>query len=149
MPTLAANKRARFDYDLLETFQAGLSLLGTEVKSVRAGHINLNGAFITFLRHRPYLTNAHIPPWQAANASPAYDPVRPRALLLKKGEIKQLLGAKQAQGLTIIPIRVYTNKRTIKLDIALARGKKRYQKKESQKEQDIQRDVNRFLRGKE
>jgi len=149
MKNLAENKRARFDYDLLETYQAGLKLLGPEVKSVRAGHLSLKGAFVTFHDGQPYLTNATIPPWQIKNTPDNYDPTRPRPLLLKKDEIKRLLGAKQAQGLTIIPISVYNAGRTIKLDIALARGKKAYSKKEQKKSKDIKRDIDRMLRGKE
>ncbi len=149
MPTLANNKRARFDYEILETFQAGLKLIGPEVKSVRAGNISLKGSFVTIHNNTPYLTNATIPPWQIKNTPENYDPTRPRQLLLKKDEIKRLTGAKQAQGLTIVPLRVYTAGRTIKLDIALARGQKAYSKKEQKKARDIQRDIDRMLRGKE
>src|SRR3989344_1685925 len=137
MKTLAYNKRAKFDYDFIETFEAGLSLLGTEVKSVRAGNISLKGAFVTMHNTEPYLTNATIPPWQVKNTPADYDPMRSRKLLLKKSELKHLLGSKQAKGLTIIPIRVYSKRRTLKLEIALARGKKQYDKREAKKSRDI------------
>lgn len=146
---LAYNKRASFDYDLLESFEAGIKLLGTEVKSVRAGHMSLRGAFVTLHNGQPLLTNATIPPWQPANTPGDYDPTRPRELLLKSSEIKQLIGHKQSQGLTIIPVRVYNKRGKIKLAIALARGKKQFQKKDKKKAADIKRDVERLLRGKE
>lgn len=150
MKDLAFNKRAVFDYQLLETFEAGLSLLGTEVKSVRAGHMSLRGAFVTFHGNRPLLTNATIPPWQPSNTHESYDPARPRPLLLKKSQLKQLLGIKRADGLTIIPIKVYSSKSgKLKLQIALARGKKKYDKKEQIKERDIARDIDQIIRGKE
>lgn len=146
---LAYNKRAVFDYTILEKLEAGLQLLGTEVKSIRAGHMSLRGAFVTIHNEEAYLTNATIPPWQVKNAPGDYDPIRPRKLLIKKSELKRLIGAKQAQGLTIIPIHVYSNHGKLKLEIALARGKRRFEKKEQKKERDIQRDVDRLLRGKE
>lgn len=147
---LAFNKRAIFDYEVLQSFEAGLALLGTEVKSVRAGHMSLKGAFVTTHNNQAMLTNATIPPWQVKNAPADYDPNRSRQLLLKKSELKELLGIKKNAGLTIIPIKVYSSKSgKLKLQIALARGKKKYNKKEAKKERDIQRDVNRLLRGKE
>lgn len=149
MKALAYNKRATFDYEVISTFEAGVSLLGSEVKSVRAGHMSLRGAFVTLHGTDALLTNATIPPWQPANTSPSYDPTRPRRLLLKKEEIKVLLGTRKASGLTIIPIRVYTKGPRIKVQIALARGKKKFDKKQQKKEHDIQRDVDRLLRGKE
>jgi len=149
MPALAVNKRARFDYELLETFEAGLQLLGTEVKSVKAGNISLKGAFVTMHDEEPYLTNATIPPWQPKNTPDDYDPVRPRKLLLKAAEIKTLLGTKQAQGLTIVPVKVYNKGSRVKVEIALARGKRQHDKKAAKRERDIQRDVDRALRGKE
>ena len=146
---LAYNKRAVFDYDLLEKFEAGLSLLGTEVKSVRAGHMSLRGAFVTIHNGEAILTNATIPPWQVANTEENYDPTRPRRLLLKKAEIEHLVGSNQTQGLTIVPIRVYSKRSKLKLEIALAKGKRKFEKKEAKKERDIKRDVDRMLRGKE
>lgn len=146
---LAYNKRATFDYQLLEKLEAGLQLLGTEVKSIRAGHMSLKGAFVTIHNEEAYLTNSTVPPWQVKNAPGDYDPLRARKLLIKKSELKKLIGAKQSEGLTIIPIRVYSNHGKLKCEIALARGKKQYQKKEQKRERDIQRDVDRLLRGKE
>lgn len=149
MPALAYNKRAVFDYELMEKYEAGLVLLGTEVKSVRAGHMSLRGAFVTLHNGQAYLTNATIPPWQPANTPETYDPTRPRQLLLKKVELDQLMKSRQAEGLTIVPIRVYNKGPHLKLEIALARGKKQFDKKQVKKERDIARDVDRLLRGKE
>lgn len=149
MKVLSVNKRATFDYDLLEKFEAGIRLLGSEVKSVRAGHMSLRGAFVTLHGDQAMLTNATVPPWQPLNTPESYDPSRPRQLLLKKQEIDQLRRARQAQGLTIVPLRAYNNHGKIKLEIALAKGKKKYGKKEQQRERDISRDVDRLLRGKE
>ena len=149
MKSLAYNKRAVFDYELMEKYEAGLVLLGTEVKSVRAGHMSLRGAFVTIHNNQAYLTNAPIPPWQPSNTPESYDPVRPRRLLLKKIELAQLMSTRQAGGLTIVPIRVYNKGPNLKLEIALARGKKQFDKKQVKKELDIARDVDRLLRGKE
>jgi len=146
---LAFNKRAKFDYEILETLEAGLVLLGTEVKSVRAGNMSLKGAFVTIHDEEAWLTNATIPPWQVKNAPDDYDPVRSRKVLLKKSDIAQLIGNKQSQGLTIVPISVYNKGARIKLKIALAKGKKKHDKKQSKKEADIKRDVDRVLRGKD
>lgn len=149
MKSLAVNKRARFDYVILDKFEVGLSLLGVEVKSVRAGNMSLRGAFVTIHNDQAWLTNAVIPPWQPKNTKDDYEPDRTRQLLVKKSELKQLIGAKQSKGLTIIPLRVYTKGPWLKLEIALARGKRKYDKKQSKKEHDIKRDVERELRGKE
>lgn len=126
-----------------------MELLGTEVKSLRAKNVSLKGAFVTIKDGQAWLTNATIPPWQMVNAPDDYDPLRPRRLLLKRSELKHLIGTKQTLGLTIIPIRVYSKGPYIKLELALARGKRKFDKKQATKERDIQRDVERFLRGKE
>jgi SsrA-binding protein len=143
------NKRARYDFELLDKFEAGIILLGTEVKSVKAGNLSLKGSFVTIHDEEVYLTNAMIPPWQVKNAPSDYDSTRPRKLLLKKAEVKQLIGAKQAKGLTIVPVRVYTKGPKVKVAIALAKGKRQVDKKKEKKERDIKRDVERMLTGKE
>ncbi|MFH1354017.1 MAG: SsrA-binding protein SmpB [bacterium] len=149
MKSLSYNRYAKFDYEILEKLEAGLSLLGTEVKSVKAGNMSLRGAFITMHNEEAFLTNATIPPWQIKNAPSDYDPSRPRKLLLKKSELKHLIGSHQTKGLTIVPLSVYTKGPRIKLELALARGKKKYDRKQEKKERDIQRDTERMLRGKE
>ncbi len=149
MKDYAYNKRATFDFELLETFEAGIELLGVEVKSVRAGHMSLRGAFVTIHNGSAYLTNANIPPWQAANTPDGYDATRSRRLLLTTAQLKQFIGKLHEQGLTIVPVRVYPKRSVIKVEIALAKGKKLHNKKEKKKEQDIKRDVDRMLRGKD
>ena len=146
---LARNKRATFEYSIEETLEGALQLLGTEVKSVKAGNISLKGAFVTFKDNEAWLTNATIPPWQPKNAPADYDPTRSRKVLLKKDEIKGLIGAKQAKGLTLVPIRVYTKGPRVKIEIGLARGKRKTEKKQAKKEADIQRDIDRVIRGKD
>jgi SsrA-binding protein len=142
MADLAFNKRAHFDFEILETFEAGIVLLGTEVKSVRAGHMSLRGAFVTMHNGNAELTNATIPPWQIANAPKSYDPTRSRRLLLSAEELRVLAGKISHTGLTIVPIRVYNKGSVLK-------GKKLYNKKEEQRERDIKRDAEILIRGKE
>jgi SsrA-binding protein len=149
MKDLARNKRARFDYIIEDTLEGSLLLLGTEVKSVKAGNMSLRGAFVTFKNNETWLTNATIPPWQPKNAPADYDPTRSRKVLLTKDEIKGLVGAKQAKGLTLVPIRVYTKGPRVKVEIGLARGKKKADKRQAKREADIQRDIDRVIRGKD
>ena len=149
MADLAYNKRAHFDFEILETFEAGLVLLGTEVKSVRAGHMSLKGAYVTMHNGNAELTNATIPPWQIANTPKSYDQTRSRRLLLSSEELKYLTGKISHTGLTIVPIRVYNKGSVLKVEIGLAKGKKLHNKKEQQREKDIKREAEIFLRGKE
>ncbi|OGY36788.1 MAG: SsrA-binding protein [Candidatus Andersenbacteria bacterium RIFCSPHIGHO2_12_FULL_45_11b] len=149
MKDFAYNKRALFDFEILETFEAGIALLGTEVKSVRAGHMSLRGAFVTMHNGSAELTNATIPPWQIANAPGSYDQTRSRRLLLSEEELKYLTGKTTHTGLTIVPIRVYNRGSRIKVEIGLAKGKKLHNKKREQREKDIKREAEIFLRGKE
>ncbi len=149
MKDLAYNRRVKFDYEIKELFEAGLVLLGVEVKSVKSGNMSLRGSFVTIHDENAYLTNATIPPWQPKNTPDDYDPIRSRRLLLKKSELKQLIGAKKAKGLTLVPIRVYNKGGKVKVQVALARGKRKADKKQVKKERDILRDTERMLRGKE
>ncbi len=116
---------------------------------MKAGNISLRGAFVTVHESEAYLTNATIPPWQPKNTPADYDPTRPRKLLLKRGELRELGGARTARGLTIVPVRVYSKRGRLKLEVGLARGKRKVDKKQAKKERDIQREVDRVLRGKE
>ena len=143
MPDLAVNKKALFDYDILDKYQAGLVLTGQEVKSARAGQFSLKSTFVTFMNGSPYLTNANIAKYKQAGPLPEYDPTHSRRLLLRKKEIRRLLEQSQEKGLTIVPLRVYTNNRFIKLEIALARGKRQYDKKEKLKQRDLDREIKR------
>ncbi len=145
MPTYATNKKALFDYEVLEEFEAGIVLSGAEVKSVRSGQINLKGSFITFHQNSPILTNAHISPYKFARAE-QYDPTHPRQILLKKKEISYLRGKTAEQGLTIVPLSVYTTRQRIKLKIALVRGKKSHDKRSSIKKRETEREVRRAMK---
>ncbi len=146
MKTLAYNRRARFDYEVIEKLEAGISLLGTEVKSVKAGHMSLRGAFVTMHDGEAFLINATVPPWQPGNAPADYDPVRARKLLLKRSELKSLLGAKKAKGLTMVPLRVYSKRGKVKVEVILGRGRKKVDKKQLKRERDIKREMERMLK---
>ena len=146
---LTENKKARLNYEILEEFEAGLELLGGEVKSLRAGQGKLEGAHVIVRGGEAYLVGAHIPPYQPANASnAAYDPARSRKLLLKKGELAELIGYEGQKGLTIVPLRVYNKGRNLKLAIAAARGRKKFDKREVLKKRDTEREMRRTLKNK-
>ncbi|OIO07871.1 SsrA-binding protein [Candidatus Falkowbacteria bacterium CG_4_9_14_3_um_filter_36_9] len=147
MPTLAFNKRANFDYEIKEKYEAGLVLLGHEVKSIKTGHINLKGSYVTFKKAKGrllpelFLINVHIPLYKFAGSIKNYDPYRSRKLLLKKNEISHLIGKKQEQGLTLVPIKVYTKRGYVKLEFGIGRGKKKADKRETIKKRDIDRRI--------
>lgn len=147
MSVLAENKKAKFDYELLEELEAGLVLQGHEVKSVRNGGINLKGSFVSFHNGDAWLTNAHIRKYKYAGSLKDYDPTKSRKLLLSKKQIRYLQGKSQEKGLTIVPISVYTKGPRIKVAIAIGRGKKRYDKRRSIKEREQKRTVRRALKG--
>ncbi len=145
---IAENRRARFDYELLDTFEAGIQLTGTEVKSLREGRASLGESYAGEMRGDLWLFNVHIPEYGPANRF-NHEPKRPRRLLLHRKEINRLIGAVQREGMTIVPLRLYFNARGLaKLQIALARGKKSYDKRETEKKRDWQRDKARLLREK-
>src|SRR3990167_9714568 len=144
MPVYTENRKARFDYDILETFEAGISLSGFETKAVRIGRMQLTGAFATARGMEIWLTNANIPPYQPANTPRGYVPDRPRRLLLHKSEIATLVG-KIRQGLTLIPLRVYSKNRKIKMSLGLAKRKKKFDKRESIRKRDMEREVARTI----
>lgn len=146
MPTLATNKRAHFDYLISDKYEAGLVLLGGEVKSVRAGHISLKESFVTIKESELFLTNAHISFYKQAGEVKNYNPTRPRKLLLKKSEIKHLIGKLRITGLTLVPLRVYTKKRLLKLEFGVGKGKNKFDKREDLKKKDADRDIRRALK---
>jgi SsrA-binding protein len=146
MSTIATNKRAGFDYDLLDKFEAGLMLTGAEVKSIKTGHISLKGSFVTMHDEELYLTNANISPYPFAKNSTSYDPTRSRKLLVKKSEIKSLIGKLHVKGLTLVPLRVYTKKRLIKLEFAVGRGKKAFDKRGDIAKKEDKRKIERALK---
>ncbi|KND48633.1 MAG: SsrA-binding protein [Parcubacteria bacterium C7867-005] len=145
MTTNATNRKAKFNYEILEHLHAGLELSGTEVKSVREGKLSLAGAYVGIRGDEAYLLNANIEPHQPNNAPKDYDPLRARRLLLSKPEIEILKNAEGTGGLTIVPISVYNKGRFLKLDLAIARGKKKFDKRESIKKRDVERDLKRSL----
>ncbi len=146
MPTITFNKRARFDYEILETVEAGIALLGHEVKSVKTGHISLQGSFVTIHGNDLILTNALIPFYPFAGDPSNYDPTRPRRLLVKKNEIKRFIGKVRTNGLTLIPLRVYTKQHLVKVEFALAKGKKEYDKRATTQKREAERKMARAMR---
>jgi SsrA-binding protein len=146
MAVLATNKRAHFDYEIKETFEAGLVLKGYEVKSIKTGHVSLRESFVTVMGSELYLTNAHIPPYKHSGIISNYDPAAPRKILLKKSEIKQLIGKIRTRGLTLVPIKLYTKRRLIKLEFGIGKGKKEYDKREKIKKRDDKRRAERVLK---
>jgi len=145
---LAKNKKAYFDYEILEKFEAGISLIGQEVKSIRAGRINLAGAYVVLKNQEVFLIGANIPPYQPKNAPTDYNPERSRKLLLKKSEIKYLIGKTKQKGLTLIPLKVYSKKK-IKIEFGIVKGKSKKDKREKLKKQGIEREMQRILHGGE
>lgn len=140
------NKKASLNFELLERYEAGVQLLGTETKSIRRGQGKLDGAHVVVRGGEAYLVGASIPPFQKANAPANYDIERPRKLLLSKKELVELFTDSEKQGLTIVPIRWYNKGRRLKLEIAVARGKKKFDKRESIKARDVKRDIERELK---
>jgi len=146
MPILAENRKAQHDYQILETFEAGLVLTGQEVKAIRQGKIQLAGSFVSFRGEELFLLGATIPPYQPKNAPSDYDPDRARKLLLRKEELRSLQGRARQEGLTFVPLRVYTSKAKIKLAFGLARGKRKGDKRELLKKREAQREMERALK---
>lgn len=145
----ADNRRARFDYEIGETFEAGLMLTGTEVKSLRTGKATIAESYVSIDRAgEPYLINANIPEYLQANRF-NHEPKRPRKLLLKAREIARLARGTEREGMTIVPLKVYFNEKgRAKVEIALARGKKLHDKRETEKRRDWGREKGRLLREK-
>ena len=146
MSELANNKKALFEYEILEKFEAGLVLTGQEVQSVRGGHMSLKGAYITFHNGEAFLTGAHISKYKPAGSLPEYDPERSRKVLLKASEIRYLQGKTQEKGLTIVPVSVYTKNHFIKIEIAIGRGRHKYDKRDVIKKRDIAKEIKRSLK---
>lgn len=140
--TVATNRKARFEYFIYETYEAGLALKGTEIKSIRNGQISLQEAYVRTDGREAWLVGAHVAPYEHASAF-QHDPDRDRKLLLNKREIRELWDAVRIKGMTIIPIRVYLKAGRAKLEIGLAKGKKQYDKRESIKQRDLERENSR------
>ena len=144
--SLIENQRARFDYTILEELEAGMELFGFEVKSLRAKQGSLKGARVVARGGEAYLVGATIPAWQVKNAPKSYEPERTRRLLLKVKEIAHILSAEGQQGLTIVPLAVYNKGRKLKLSIAIVRGKKKQDKRQTLRERDEKRHIERSLK---
>ena len=140
------NKKALFDYEILEKFEAGIVLFGHEVKSIKNGNMSLRGAYVTFHNGEAHLIGAHIGKYKPAGGLKEYDVERSRKLLLKKKELRYLMEKRGVKGLTIVPIKVYTKHSRIKVEIGIGRGKKQYEKKEKIKQGDIEREIKRTLK---
>ena len=146
MRILTENKKAYFNYQILEKFEAGISLIGQEVKSIKSGRINLAGSYVVLKGSEVFLIGANVPPYQPKNAPPDYNPERSRKLLLKKSEIKYLIGKVKQKGLTLVPLKVYTKRGKIKLEFGVTKGKKKVDKRELIKKKEVKREMERELK---
>ncbi|MBB3113184.1 SsrA-binding protein [Paenibacillus phyllosphaerae] len=146
---LAQNKKASHDYFIEDTYEAGMVLTGTEIKSVRAGKANISDAFATIRNGEMYIHNMHISPFDQGNRHNPTDPTRARKLLLHKVQIHKLLGQSKQEGYAIVPLKIYVRNGYAKLLIGLGKGKKQYDKRESAAKKDAQRDIQRALREKQ
>ncbi len=146
MKVLSENKKAYFNYEILEKIEAGIVLIGQEVKSIKTGRINLAGSYVTLNNGEIFLVGANIPPYQPKNAPSDYLAERPRKLLLKKSEIKYLIGKTKEKGLTLVPLKVYTKKAKIKLEFGIAKGKKKADKRETIKKRTLKKEIERELK---
>lgn len=140
------NKKATFDYEIRDRYEAGLVLSGSEVKAIRAGKANLQGSYVVVRGGEAYLVNATISPYQEKNTPENYESDQPRKLLLSKKELEELGSIERQKGLTIIPIRLYNSGRKIKLEVGVGRGKKQHDKREVLKERTAKRDIERSLK---
>lgn len=143
---IATNKKAYFDYEITDTYEAGVVLTGPEVKSIKNGHISIKESYAVVKDSEIWLLNAHVSPYQYSTQNE--EPTRSRKLLLKKSEVNSLLGKIQQKGLTLVTTKVYLKNGLVKIEIGLGKGKKKHEKKQKIKERDIERDMNRDIRGK-
>ena len=146
MRVLAENKKAYFTYQILEKFEAGISLIGQEVKSIKTRGVNLAGSYVVIKNSEAFWIGARISPYQPKNILPDYNPERSRKLLLKKSEIKYLIGKTKQKGLTLIPLRVYTKRGKIKLEFVIGKGLKKVDKRELIKKREVERELKRELK---
>ena len=146
--SLAKNRKAEFEYFLLERFEAGISLQGSEIKSVRAGQVSLQEAYVQVSENEAWLKDAHIATYNPASYT-NHDPKRQRQLLLNKREIKELWTSVKQKGVSVVPVRMYLKNGRAKLEIALAKGKKLYDKRNELEKKDIERDISRTLKGRD
>lgn len=146
MPVFAENRKAFYDYEIIEKFEAGLVLSGAEVKSIKNGRMNLIGSYVNFHNSEPYLIGASIAPYQPKNQPPDFDPSRSRKLLLNKKEIDYISGKTKQKSLTLVPLKVYNKGRRIKIEIGLVRGKKQYDKRAVISKRETAKKIERSLK---
>ena len=146
MKIFSENKKAYFNYEISDKLDAGMSLNGQEVKSIKSGRINLSGSYVVLINEEAFLVGASVPAWQPKNAGKDYDPQRSRKLLLRRPEISRLVGKIKERGLTLIPLKVYSNKGKIKLEFGIGKGKKTVDKREIIKKRDTDLEIARELR---
>jgi SsrA-binding protein len=140
------NRKARFLYDILETYEAGIQLMGTEVKSIREGKVNLQDGYALIRNGEAWLINVHISPYTSSSQYFNHDPRRTRKLLLHRQEIRKLIGKVEQQGLTLVPLKMYLKRGLVKISIGLARGKKLHDKREDLKRRQDQREMQRAMK---
>lgn len=145
MKVFSENKKAFYNYNILEKYEAGVVLFGQEVKSIKTGHINLAGSYVVLKGGEPYLVGIKVPPYQPNNAGADYNESRERKLLLNKKEINYLIGKSAQRGFSLIPLKIYEKNGRIKIEFGLAKGKRKFDKKEKIKSRDVEREVNREL----
>jgi SsrA-binding protein len=147
--TLVVNRKARHDYFIDDTLEAGMVLAGTEIKGIREGNANLRDSFVQIRDNEAWVRNMHISPYSQASTHDGHiDPVRPRKLLLHKKELRKLAAEVQQKGITLIPLRVYLVKNRAKIEIGVARGKKLYDKRDTVSERETKREMDRAIRGR-
>lgn len=148
MAALVSNSKARFNYEILDTLEGGIELRGFETKSLKNRQGSLDGAFVIVRGGEAFLINAHIPPFQPGNTPASYDPYRNRRLLFSKKELRMLAEKEKEAGLTLIPISLYNKGRYVKVELGIARGKKKFDKRETIKKRDTERELRRTLKQK-
>jgi len=146
MKRIIENKKAYFNYEILEKFEAGISLIGQEVKSIKTRGVSLAGSYVVLRNSEVFWIGGNISPYQPKNAPKDYNPERTRKLLLKKSEIKYLIGKIKQKGLTLVPLRIYTKGGKIKLEFGIARGKKKADKRELIKKREVEREIQKELK---
>ena len=144
--SLIHNRKASFDFEIIERLIAGVELFGHEVKSLKAHHGSLEGSFVATRGGEAFLLNFNLPPYQAANTAVDYDPLRPRRLLITKDEIERLANLERKKGLTVVPLALYLIGRKIKVEIAIVRGKKKFDKRQTLRERTSKREMERTLK---
>ena len=146
--TIADNRKARHDYFIDESYEAGLALTGSEIKSVRGGRVNLRGGYARVLNNEIWLYDVHISPYEQSGTHYNHEPTRPRKLLLHRREISRILGQVERQGFTLVPLRMYFKGRRAKIDLGLARGKKLYDKRDDIAKRESKRDIERVMKAR-